>query len=167
MMAIYPLLLIHWKVELKTPIIAAILLALTAPALALVGQPTKKTSDVYSNWDCARGGAETLTEEDHDKACEAEERHIKKMDALGYCVMGHIFIARKGRLWTKKEWDRMGFLGEPNGTHCYKLNPKRDARILRYEEQYEKEQPYVRVRNERCKKNPSLPACGGDDWKVD
>ena len=145
---------------MKTLVIATMLLVLAVPAFAK-DQPTKK--DVYDVFelysDCYKGGSETLTEEEHDKACKDNDLINKKMNALGYCVMGHVFIARKGRRWTQKEnfeaWQR----GE---RHCYNLNEKRDARVLQYFRDYEREAPWRRTWKERCKKHPEFTGvCGG------
>ena len=87
---------------MKTLIAAVVLLAMTPPVFAGHDQPTKKdVFDVFlTHIDCTRfdwlSGSPEESSPEPDKACEAFERATKKLEAKGYCVMGHIFIARGG-----------------------------------------------------------------------
>jgi len=144
-------------------VIAASALVLTATAASAA--PTKKeVFDIFDpHFDCGR--SPYVTEAEQDKACKAEERAIKKLNAQGYFTYGHIAIGRNGRPWNQKEWERTGGAGTvwPEGRkHCYYLKEKRDARMLQYIEEYnsksESEKRDQR-RKARCKKHPTLPAC--------
>src|SRR5436190_24389921 len=101
--------------------------ALALMSTASFAAPTKKdVFDLYRlHYDC--GWAGDVRDEERGKACKAEERAIKKLDAQGYCFVGHGMIGQAGK-WMSK--DRK---------HCYYLKEKRDARIIRYIKQYESE----------------------------
>src|SRR6476660_9127176 len=159
---------------MRTLIIAATLLALASQSVAAAShdQPTKKdVFDVFlAHIDCTRFdwgvGDPGESSPEQDKACKVFERAVEKLNAQGYCVLGHIFIARAGRPWSKKEWERTapGVDWQKGRKHCYNLKPKRDAQILQYIEQFEKEQPYVSIWKERCKKKPALSVCKANGW---
>jgi hypothetical protein len=133
---------------MKRLLIAAAVVALTATASSAA--PTKK--DVFDllmlNYDCGWFGWSTETEQ--DKACKALERAIKKLNAQGYCFIGHGVITRSSK--DKK--------------HCFYLKKKKDARIMQYIKQYWSEEAYIPVWKERCKKNPALRVCENHpEWK--
>lgn len=111
---------------MKTPIIAAMLLVLAAPALASSRTPTPAQWKVIHKYSEAalyctnhRTGEESGEIGETKKQCEVEIKLGNKLKARGFCLYAKSGVGRTGKPWTQKEdWESW----QRGQRHCHAIH---------------------------------------------